>query len=293
MIYKNKYILLIVALIIITIIFFIYLYNSTKSTHIMVKKYNEKCEQVFSYLNTLKKEKIIKEWWPTEGTLIGILRYGQTFYTLDNIIHGSDSDIDVMIRINSEEHWNKIQNMIKNHLTNIDNDWTVCNEHSLSDKHNRLEKLTCDTNLMWGKYVEGGNSNIHVDIHSYYVDELKNLVYINDDSNNNIDYPFQKWNGSIKYKNFLVDDNGLFRKALFNNIEVPCPYKYIDIITKWNNNEYDADTIHIPRGNLIYKDNLWLEDKDNYLSEDAKIILKNKAIELNKKGYASFFELYN
>ena len=53
------------------------------------------------FKSSLKKEKIIKEWWPTEGTLIGILRYGQNFYTLDNIIHASDSDIDVMIRINS------------------------------------------------------------------------------------------------------------------------------------------------------------------------------------------------
>jgi len=30
-------------------------------------------------------------------------------------------------------------------------------------------------------------------------------------------YPFQGWNGSIKYRGFLVDDNGKFLKGIMDN----------------------------------------------------------------------------
>ena len=63
-------------------------------------------------------------------------------------------------------------------------------------------------------------------------------------------YPFQHWGGSVDYKGFIVDENGKFIKTKFLDMDLNCPYKYMEIISNWNENEYgNGSDIHLPRSN--------------------------------------------
>ena len=74
--------------------------------HTTIENYNKTVKTVFQIINSTGKE-----WWPTEGTLIGILRYGHNFdlsnYSFSPI--GTDTDIDIMIRVDDDVEWKQLK----------------------------------------------------------------------------------------------------------------------------------------------------------------------------------------
>ena len=70
-------------------------------------------DDVIDTLNSLKIT-----WFPIEGTLISVLRYGRTFAKIGNRINLTDSDIDVMVIVKDHNDWIKKIKKILNSLVN-------------------------------------------------------------------------------------------------------------------------------------------------------------------------------
>ncbi|VVU95748.1 hypothetical protein CPAV1605_1504 [seawater metagenome] len=259
------------------------------SNDLRIKVYNQLAEEIFQLFYEMGLE-----WWVGEGTLIGMLRWGGNFGKIEDGILVTDTDIDIMVRIKDEADWKRIQNIIKEKLKKNDL-WKGCVLHNHNIGVNRFPKLTCYTNIDFGKKCYGKDSNIHVDIHSYFVNESNNTIYFDPICESNPNkckdkYPFQVWGGKAKYRGLIVDDKGEFLKAKFNNMAVPCPYKYLDVLSEWNNFEYGAEDLEIPKYNCILN-NEWEYNKYKINSQDKKK-LEKVSLELDKKNYASFSKKY-
>ena len=152
---------------------------------LQISLYNQAAMQVFSVLDRSKFE-----WWPAEGTLIGILRYGSNFdisnFSFSPI--GTDTDIDVMVRIEDETEWIYLTNLIRAEL--LSQVWTSCDHCSTasecgewpSDRPN--DKYHCKT-----RYTSAEH-NIYTDIHAYMVDKESNVAFMTRSSEPA--YPFQR-----------------------------------------------------------------------------------------------------
>lgn len=241
-----------------------------------IDTYNIHTESIFNLLNEMDVE-----WWPTEGTLIGILRYGGCFGNLPSIGYiGTDTDIDVMIRVESEEEWENLKDILEHKIKMLPA-FTKCESNYDNDF---LEKLTCFTEDYIGGY------DIHTDIHRYLVNEKENYAYTNTKNIKELYYPFQYWDNKIPYKGMIVDDKGKFKKALFNSIEVPCPYKATEILQYWNDGEYKSSEIAYPTGGYHKGTNyMWISNEEpiKLTDEDIKYLQK-KSNKLKGKGYENF-----
>jgi len=284
---KILFIILLLLLILLIISNKIYIYESFSDKKILFenekKIYNNNAEELFKFLNSLNLE-----WWPTEGTLIGILRYGSNFGKLPSIGDiATDTDIDIMIRVESDKEWVELSKILENKITKIGN-FDYCKLMWAGNKGGEKDKLTCYT-----KYKIGGY-NIHTDIHRYLVNEKENYAYTNT-INNNKSYPFQYWNNKIPYRGIITDINGKMRKAKYNSVTVPCPYKASKILQLWNDGEYIKDDIIYPIGGVIIKDNeyKWIDSEKNkpfQLTKLDKKYLHETWLKLRNNGFESFIE---
>lgn len=290
---------LIVALIILCVLLFsvfsLYVYvkcNSfiTPTPHV-AKEYEKAAYKVFQFFIDNDRE-----WWPTEGTLIGMLRWGGNHQQINDGILATDTDIDIMVRVKNEKDWENTKQAFQNYILEYP-DWTRCQARNDKIAISRNAKFTCHTLHNYGSAC-GKDVGIHVDIHSYMVDEGKNIVFMDQLCRDCPDkckdrYPFQNWGGVAPYRGFIVDESGKFLKAKFLDMDVPCPFKYIDILGGWNNFEYGhGDDLHLPIKNCCLKSsNCWEYDGCELKSKDWEAMCKI-AHNLERNGYASFSSRY-
>ena len=256
----------------------------------VMNMYNSAAESLFKLLNKMKLV-----WWPTEGTLIGILRYGGNFgnYPTFGTV-GTDTDIDIMIQVESEQEWEDIVKKIRKNILEL-KDFNTCNLTRASvwlpnDTSNYEDKMTCHT--IHDKYQGYIGLGLYTDIHRYIVNKKENYAYTQPNYLKQ-SYPFQYWNGKIPYKGMIVDENGNFGKCKFNSLTLPCPYKAIEILQHWNNREYTAGELRYPYGGIYYKnDKLQVSETGPSLelSKKDKEYLHKLWKKLKKDGYTSFSE---
>ena len=243
------------------------------------RQYDENAKKVFRLLTSLGVE-----WWPTEGTLIGILRYGSNFARNDLSFAplGTDLDIDVMVRIDDDQDWKDLRSTIKEKLDLAG--WTTCQNQGVEGSEDG--KLTCNTfhtvdSELW---IEP----LHLDLHRYMVDSTENLAFMTRTKTHG--YPFQYWGNSIKYRGGLVDDHGRFGVALYDDTPVPCPLNALELLSHWNNGEYS--NIRWPFGGCTKSKNDRLIGHENpiKLNNEDERILREIWDQLYQKGYVSFCE---
>ena len=264
--------------------------NFTNS-YSLITSYNKAANQIFTVLDDLNLE-----WWPTEGTLIGCLRWGSNFGMTENGMLVTDTDIDLMVRVKDDQNWQVVKKEIEKRLKTLDPEWIKFESHNHDIGISREPKFSCYYNKRWGLDCYG-NDDIHVDIHSYMVDEKNNRIFMDPVCNDNNKcankYPFQKWGGFAPYRGLIVDDKGLFKKCKFENMILNCPYQSRKLLSNWNDNEYGTgEDLHLPRGNCVFKNSCW-KNGDNTLSNTDKLRLKNIAKKLHNEGFESFYSYYD
>ena len=257
----------------------------------LISSYNSAANQIFTVLDDLNLE-----WWPTEGTLIGCLRWGSNFGMTENGALVTDTDIDVMVRVKDDQNWQVVKKEIEKRLKTLDPEWIKFESHNHDIGISREPKFSCYYNKRWGSKCYG-NDDIHVDIHSYMVDEKNNRIFMDSVCNGNDKcankYPFQKWGGFAPYRGLIVDKNGSFKKCKFGDMILNCPYQSRKLLSNWNDNEYGTgNDLHLPRGNCVFKNSRW-KLTDNKLSDIDKQKLKNIAKELHDNGFESFYSYYD
>lgn len=254
--------------------------------------YNQHTESLFGLLNRMGLE-----WWPTEGTLIGVLRYGGNFAKLPTLGYiATDTDIDIMVRAESDEQWKVVSETLSKQITQLSG-FKTCRLMKAANQPNVMDKITCYTDdyIFTSQGKETGY-DIHTDIHRYLVNEKDNYAYTNS-SPTGLHYPFQYWNNKIPYRGCICDDNGKFKKAIFNSIDIPCPFQATQILQHWNGGEYSASQVAIPAGGIIKRDNVYKfvnNEKEgalpiNHLDREY---LEKISQKLHDRGYASFYESY-
>ena len=261
------------------------------NNHSLITSYNKAANQIFTVLDDLNLE-----WWPTEGTLIGCLRWGSNFGMTENGMLVTDTDIDLMVRVKDDQNWQVVKKEIEKRLKTLDPEWIKFESHNHDIGISREPKFSCYYNKRWGLKCYG-NDDIHVDIHSYMVDEKNNRIFMDPVCNGNDKcankYPFQKWGGYAPYRGLIVDDKGLFKKCKFENMILNCPYQSRKLLSNWNDKEYGTgDDLHLPRGNCVFKNSCW-KNGDNTLSSTDKLRLKNIAKKLHDEGFESFYSYYD
>ena len=293
---NNNHVCISLLIIIIVIIILILLtrnkyicekFNNKKISFENAKKiYNKNAEELFNLFNSMGLE-----WWPTEGTLIGILRYGSNFGKLPSIGEiATDTDIDIMVRVESDKEWEELSTNLINKITKIANfkNCKLMYAGNPTIDNSIKDKLSCYTKYFFG------DCYIHTDIHRYLVNERENYAYTNTMNNNN-SYPFQYWNNKIPYRGMITDMNGKMKQAKYNSIIIPCPYKASEILQYWNGGEYEKDNISYPVGGVIYKDNdyKWINNEKNApftLTKSDKDYLHKTWADLQNNGFESFKE---
>jgi glycosyltransferase involved in cell wall biosynthesis len=208
----------------------------------------------------------------------------------------TDTDIDLMVRVKDDQNWQVVKKEIEKRLKTLDPEWIKFESHNHDIGISREPKFSCYYNKRWGLKCYG-NDDIHVDIHSYMVDEKNNRIFMDPVCNGNDKcankYPFQKWGGYAPYRGLIVDDKGLFKKCKFGNMTLNCPYQSIKLLSNWNDKEYGTgDDLHLPRGNCVFKNSCW-KNGDNTLSSTDKLRLKNIAKKLHDGGFESFYSYYD
>ena len=256
----------------------------------MLTYYKKAAKQVFGTLNEMGVE-----WWPSEGTLIGMLRWGDNFGEVDDGVLCSDTDIDIMVRVRNEKEWNEIKNKFSQKLLS-DKMWKECIPHNHNIGISRKPKFTCYTYHKFGERLNSDDTNIHIDLHSYFVDEKNNIICMDPVCLENPEicrnkYPFQKWGGVAPYRGLIVDKNGKFGQSKFDDMVVPSPYHPIEILSLWNDGEYgDGNDLHLPKGNYCFK-RKWIKN-DYVLTANDRSKLRNISKNLYREGYASFSSYY-
>jgi hypothetical protein len=260
--------------------------NKKISFDTVKKIYNKNAEELFTLFNSMGLE-----WWPTEGTLIGILRYGSNFGKLPSIGEiATDTDIDIMVRVESDKEWKELSANLINKITKIAdfNKCTLMHAGNPTIDNSPKDKLACYTKYYFG------DCYIHTDIHRYLVNENENYAYVNTVNNNN-SYPFQHWNNKIPYRGMITDMHGKMRHAKYNSVIVPCPYKASEILQYWNGGEYEKDNISYPVGGVVYKNNdyKFINNETSApftLTKSDKDYLHKTWSDLQNNGFESFTE---
>ena len=227
-----------------------------------------------------------KEWWPTEGTAMGILRFGQNFdlssYSFSPI--GADTDIDIMIRVDNNTEWENIRTKLQEELKNASKHWRWC---GISNVASVGDKLTCWTDFVVGG--KAGHQTIHTDIHRYQVNEKDNYAFMT--QSDTLNYPFQKWKNKMVYKGGIADENGMLGVALYDDMPIPCALNIVEMLSQWNGGEYSFDDIKWPYGGFVNDgDHFKWNYKPVAITENDKIKLRKLWKDLHSQGYLSFIE---
>ena len=233
-------------------------------------RYNKLAKDLFTSLDSLGAE-----WWPCEGTLIGMLRYGDNFDVLPDFGPiGTDNDVDVMVRADTDEEWRELQKRLKEMLKHR-NYWYTSGI--------RIIKIF-NKKIIWG-YRLGNTAPFFCDIHRYAVKD--GLAY----SPEHPTWPFKAWGGKIPRTPFIVDENGSMKKCLFDGMTLPCANRFLEILCKWNGGKYDPEKLKYPLGGMYEIKGKFRLDNDltpHFLTERDKKYLHKKWSNLKSKGFASF-----
>ena len=265
------------------------LFGGTSKLEIASNEYFKKIYEILNNSNC--------EWFPCEGNLIAALR-GSNFYDLPSMGRVLvDSDIDLVVLYRTKNQLSNLKIEIKKIFGETNWDYIVSGLGIFSVYPKDCNKLIKEDN----EIICGYNSRwcaFRIDITCCLIDN--DLVYIEDvikENKGNTEFPFQKWGGKIPYKNFLVDENGKYRKGLLYGLDVNIPYKFMSLIGDWNNEEYKKSNIHLPLNKpcKLTKDNKWIQENSDYYglnvidenSIDFKY-LENIWKDLAKKGYTTF-----
>lgn len=196
-------------------------------------------------------EKVGVTYWFTEGTLIGLLRYGAVSHPSRE--DAVDDDIDIMIEVENHEEWLVVKNKLKSELEYFG--WGKLYERTTSSsKKGRVDKMQ-----LW---KSTNKTNIHVDLHSYFVNETH--AFSHEEPNS---YPFQYWDGKLPISMLYP-----MKKCLCYEQVVPCPNNPISILKGWNAGEYIDSNLAFPIGKI---------------SEEERLIILECSEKLSAKGYAS------
>jgi len=218
------------------------------------------------------------KWFFIEGTLISVLRYGQTSYKLNNRFNTPDRDIDVMIIIKNQKEWEEIQKKIINTLINKNKWRKFYKTHTPRNKSmppRRQDKLV----MYSGKKYK--NIEIHCDIHTMIEDN--NYFYVHKhhlDGTN--EWPFGKWGGYIS-KDIIYP----FKKCLFNGKEIQCANKSIELLKKWNSGEYSKGCIALP----VHPLDSQSKEKEDLLDKTELNTVFSSINNLHNQEYACFHSI--
>tara|TARA_B100001248_G_scaffold240204_1_gene206009 strand:- start:2858 stop:3667 length:810 start_codon:yes stop_codon:yes gene_type:complete len=263
-------------------------YQIGKGYHKTQKDYIELDNQCFRDTIEVLNE-LDCEWFPVEGTLISLLRYGKRGEYLNKIDPMcknnnyilTDSDIDIFIRIKDKTMWDELRPLIVKKLK--EKGWGAYrSEHQIGSIPDMKYYINYDKNdNYWGAP--------HIDIHTFFVKDNYAMIAFDEKDINPYEYPFQKWNGKFLYKGGLVDDSGNYLKLKFENYYLRCPYKFMELLTKWNGGEYS--NLHQPVGGTIIDSNGKHVFNDKIYHKYDKSILYKITKSLHDEGYESFYNL--
>src|SRR5262249_20962311 len=177
-------------------------------------------------------DSIGRPYWMCEGTLIALLRYGRNDPSPRS--PSVDHDVDAMVEVDSRDDWRRIAAEIGGRLEG--RGWYGTTVSSTSERPGaRLDKIRC-----WrrGKHW----ARTRCDIHSYFVDSTRAVVTSHDDPQS---YPFQRWNGAMP-----LDLVYPLRVAQCYSSVAPAPNRALEILRDWNDGEYGARCLAVPRRRL-------------------------------------------
>ncbi len=204
-------------------------------------------------------EEVGVTFWLTEGTLIWALRYGTNHPTdIEDVV---DDDVDVMVEVASEAHWQTLSDRITRLL--LERGWCGANRRSTSPvKGMRVDKL---------QIFKPGMpfQRTHVDLHSYIRDDERRVALSHGDPSA---YPFQAWHGAMPLD--LI--HPMVVCACYGR-SVPCPRRAVHILENWHAREYAGSPIALPRRTL---------------SERERRTLERQARALDTTGYASMIDYW-
>lgn len=201
-------------------------------------------------------------YWFTEGTLIGLLRYGANHHESREL--SVDDDIDVMIEVANHEDWIRVKEQIRHVLEQ--KGWTNVYERTTSSsKKGRVDKIQ-----LW-MYKFG--SFTHVDFHSYFVDPQKEVAFSHKEPNS---YPFQYWQGNLP-----VEFIHPFKRASCYGLVVPCPNKAVELLKGWNGGEYLDSCLAFPPGKTSAEERKIISDCSDDLEKNGFASMKEEIITCN------------
>jgi len=258
--------------------------GTKNNLHILMRNATNDLIDVLNSIQDLK-------WFFIEGTLLSVLRYGDTFGKIGNRLNLVDGDIDVMIIVKNQSDWlNKsrlISDELKKKRWNCNGNYinTHITDPAFKGAKNisRNDKVTC-------YYHTKSHYSITpwTDIHSLIDDGTNNLYVHEEDLLNNVsNWPFKNYGGSIT-RDIIYP----LRNTFYNGKKVTIPNKFIELLLNWNNSEYSSGCVLFPYP--IKSKHEWYNYFRDYLEsnlteEELKGIVKY-SVNLNNKGLPSLYD---
>ena len=215
------------------------------------------------------------DFWPTEGSLVGLLRYGGlSGYLGEGRMDLVDNDIDFMIGVQSDRDWNVLLPTLITTLT--EKGWEGCVVSSTAQHlpSSRRDRLRCFKGGFSYRYL------VKVDIHSFIVVKKDSIGFnhrwFDADTQqwNYGGYPFDAWDGRLPLHLLYP-----FSRCKCYDRVLNCPNKAVALLTKWNNYEYDkAGCLALPL------------TRTNRREQD--VILEHSR-KLHDQGFASFLREFD
>lgn len=205
-------------------------------------------------------------YWVTEGTLIGLLRYGRN----DHIATGRtvDHDVDIMVEVSSLAEWENLSFTLSRDLASAGwrNFRLMTTAPEIPGRRDKLQGW-----LRGARY-----SRTRCDIHSYIVDVARTVGISHDVP---WCYPFQRWNGRLPLE--LVHPLGTVRCY---DRAAPAPRRALEVLRDWNDGEYDHDCLALPRRHLRRGEVSAIVAIANQLDANGFLSMKG---ELDRCGHAT------
>eukprot|EP00928_Gymnodinium_smaydae_P082444 TRINITY_DN6578_c0_g1_i1.p1 TRINITY_DN6578_c0_g1~~TRINITY_DN6578_c0_g1_i1.p1 ORF type:complete len:310 (+),score=8.10 TRINITY_DN6578_c0_g1_i1:92-931(+) len=245
-----------------------------------MRAWKDAAKQIISVVNATGVE-----WWLEDGNQLAALRAADNFVSLSEGIQAIDTDTDIMLKVDSLEHWWATCAKIETALSQTTS-WTHCKRIVTQQ---RMMKMTCYNVLP--EATSARCLENYADIHAYVVDKVKNLAFPHPlcfTQNCSAERPFQFWGGGAPYRGLITSEKGHTSKALLYGLEVHVPYDFVQVVRHWNDNEYKDVTN--PNDNLCF--HRWGHDgfvrQGNVsLTQADKSLQCERANLISSRGYAA------